>query len=47
LKEGGPIITGPEDFIYTNNMLTKEDIKKELDFCMKLREEQGGCNFNG
>jgi hypothetical protein len=28
-------------------MLTKEDIKKELDFCMKLREEQGGCNFNG
>lgn len=47
MKEGGPIITGPEDFIYTNNMLTKEDIKKELDFCMKLREKQDGCNFNG
>ncbi len=24
----------------------KEDIKKEIDFCIKLREEQGGCNFN-
>ena len=24
----------------------KEDIKKELDFCIKLREEQGGCSFN-
>ena len=23
----------------------KEEIKKELDFCIKLREEQGGCNF--
>ena len=23
----------------------KEDIKKEIDFCIKLREEQGGCSF--
>ena len=23
----------------------KETIKKELDFCVKLREEQGGCSF--
>ncbi len=23
----------------------KEDIKKEIDFCIKLREEQGGCGF--
>lgn len=23
----------------------KEEIKKELDFCIKLREEQGGCSF--
>ena len=26
-------------------MINKEDIKKELDFCIKLREEQGGCSF--
>lgn len=26
-------------------MIAKEDIKKEIDFCIKLREEQGGCNF--
>jgi hypothetical protein len=24
----------------------KEDIKKELDFCIELREKQGGCEFN-
>lgn len=24
----------------------KETIKKEIDFCLKLREEQWGCNFN-
>jgi len=23
----------------------KKDIKKELDFCMKLREEQWDCSF--
>ena len=23
----------------------KEDIKKEIDFCMKLWEEQGWCSF--
>jgi len=23
----------------------KEDIKKELDFCLQLREQQGGCSF--
>jgi len=26
-------------------MINKEDIKKELDFCIKLREEQWGCSF--
>ncbi|MCX6824507.1 MAG: hypothetical protein NT085_05280 [candidate division SR1 bacterium] len=23
----------------------KEDVKKEIDFCIKLREEEGGCTF--
>jgi len=23
----------------------KEDIKKEIDFCIKLREEEGWCSF--
>ena len=27
-------------------MINKEDIKKELDFCMQLREQQWGCSFN-
>ena len=27
-------------------MINKEDIKKELDFCIQLREKQGGCSFN-
>jgi hypothetical protein len=26
-------------------MISKKAIKKELDFCIKLREEQGGCDF--
>jgi hypothetical protein len=26
-------------------MISKEAIKKELDFCLHLREQQGGCSF--
>jgi len=26
-------------------MIAKETIKKELDFCLKLWEQQGGCSF--
>jgi hypothetical protein len=36
----------PEDLKFIlKDMINKEDIKKELDFCIKLREEQGGCSF--
>ena len=27
-------------------MITKQDIKKELDFCIQLRETQWWCSFN-
>jgi hypothetical protein len=32
-------------YLLKNSMISKKAIKKELDFCIKLREEQGGCDF--